>query len=492
MGDDLDDVGIVIASVAHIGQFGICDLARVGNQCASEAHGGGGFRVLAATVAIRLDLSIVETGLAADGGMSRQAVLARILLCQRQGNALPGLCIEAASVGDAMQTEEGLERFGRIGEHLEKVRHDTQLRLDGGKQCLLFSVGGFVGNDIDSGHVDSPISGGLIKCAYSAGRTLTNFVKVGNIHKKQLIISKIGIMSDRFSLLTVFVAVAEAQSFAAAARRLGISPPVVTRAVVSLEERLGVTLFMRTTRVVRLTDAGARYLDDARRILIELDEADAAARGVNTEPHGQLAVTAPVLFGRLYVMPILTEYQSRFSKATVSALFVDRLVNLIEEGIDAGIRIGPLPDSSLRAIRVGKVKRVLVGSQAYFAKHGVPSKPADLIHHRIISASGVTPTNEWSFQYGSEKMSVRVQPGIIANTNDSVIQAVNSGYGLARLMSYQVAAQVLAGELQIVLVDYEGPALPLHVVHREGRLGSAKVRSFVDLAVARLRTIAFC
>lgn len=295
------------------------------------------------------------------------------------------------------------------------------------------------------------------------------------------------ILMDRFHLMNVFVAVAEAESFAAAARRLRLSPPAVTRAVVALEERLGVRLLTRTTRVVRVTEAGARYLEDARRIMMELDEADAAAAGVNASPRGHLAVTAPVLFGKLYVMPVITEYQSSFEQTSVSALFVDRLVNLVEEGIDVGIRIGELPDSSLRAIRVGQVRRVVVGAPAYFDEHGMPQTPEDLTTHRLVASSGVSPTNDWVFQSASGKRTVRVQPRIIVNTNDAPLEAARRGYGLTRLLSYQVAPELASGELRAVLTDCEEPVLPVHVVHREGRHGSAKVRSFVDLAVARLR-----
>ena len=230
-------------------------------------------------------------------------------------------------------------------------------------------------------------------------------------------------MMDRFHLMNVFVAVAEAESFAGGARRLRMSPPAVTRAVVALEERLGVRLLTRTTRVVRVTEAGARYLEDARRILIEMEEADAAAAGVNATPRGHLAVTAPVLFGKLYVMPIVTEYQSAFAQTTVSALFVDRVVSFVDEGMDVGVRIGPLPDSSLRAIRVGRVRRVVVGAPAYLEAHGIPRTPEDLAGHRLVAASGISPTNDWVFQSGGKRRTVRVAPRIVASTNDGRLEA---------------------------------------------------------------------
>lgn len=292
---------------------------------------------------------------------------------------------------------------------------------------------------------------------------------------------------NQLHLMQVFVAVAEAESFAGGARRLGMSPPAVTRAVGGLEERLGVRLLTRTTRVVRLTEAGARYLEDARRILIEIEEADAAAAGVNAIPRGQLAITASVLFGKQYVIPIITEYLSTYGQTSVSALFVDRVVRFSDEGMDAGIRIGQLPDSSLRAIRVGQVRRVVVASPAYLEKHGIPQKPDELVKHCLVASSSLSPTNDWIFRTSENENTVRVHPRVTVNTNDSAMEAALKGYGLTRLLSYQVAPQLESGELKTVLSGYEGPALPVHVLHREGRYRNAKVRSFVDLAVDRLR-----
>lgn len=308
-----------------------------------------------------------------------------------------------------------------------------------------------------------------------------------NSHKMKSVIPFIGTIVDRFHLMSVFVAVAEEESFAAAARRLHMSPPAVTRAVAGLEERLGVRLFTRTTRQVRPTDAGSRYLEDVRRILLDADEADEAAAGINATPRGMLAVTAPVMFGRIYVMPVITAYQRAFEQTRVSALFVDRVVNLVEEGLDAGIRIGSLPDSTLRAIRVGQVRRIVCASPAYLAEHGAPESPADLMQHRIVAASSITGGTEWRFSRGKEKSSVKLDPQLYVNTNEGALEAAKSGFGLTRLISYQVAKEIAAGTLKPVLSEFEDSSLPIHVIHREGRHGSAKVRSFVDLAVETLR-----
>jgi DNA-binding transcriptional LysR family regulator len=292
---------------------------------------------------------------------------------------------------------------------------------------------------------------------------------------------------DRFHAMAVFVAVAEEESFAAAGRRLRMSPPAVTRAVADLEERLGVRLLTRTTRLVRTTDAGARYLEDARRILLEVDEADEAAAGINATPRGHLAVTAPMLFGKLYVIPVITAYQRAFKETTVSALFVDRVVNLLDEGLDVGLRIGSLPDSSLRAIRVGQVRRVICASPGYLKKHGAPKTPADLADHPIIAATAVSAGTEWTFADRKQKIGVKLSPRILVNTNDGALEAAKDGFGFTRLISYQVASELATGKLKTVLSEYEEAPLPIHVIHREGRHGSAKVRSFVDLAVEKLR-----
>jgi DNA-binding transcriptional LysR family regulator len=289
---------------------------------------------------------------------------------------------------------------------------------------------------------------------------------------------------DRFVEMQAFVAVAETEGFASGARKLGVSPPVTTRAIADLEERLGVKLLTRTTRYVRVTDAGKRYLDDCKRILGEIAEADDAAAGINGEPSGHLAITAPMVFGRLFVQPGVIDYLNRYPKMDVSALYLDRIVNLLEEGLDVGVRIGELADSSMRAARVGTVRRVLCASPDYIARVGLPQTPDDLLAHTIISASGVNPTIEWKF---NQDKTLRIKPRLSLTTNDSAIDAAVSGFGIARQMSYQIAPQLESGQLKIVLSDYELNPLPIHILHREGRYASAKIRSFVDLMVERLR-----
>lgn len=292
---------------------------------------------------------------------------------------------------------------------------------------------------------------------------------------------------DRLTEMQIYVAVAESEGFAAAARRLGISPPVATRAVADLEARLGVKLLNRTTRYVRATDAGQRYLEDARRVLVAADEADEAAIGINTEPRGHLTVTAPVLFGRIYVMPGIVDYLQRFPATEVSALFVDRVVNLLEEGVDVALRIGELGDSSFKALRVGSVRRVLCASPDYLARHGLPASPEDLVNHPIIVATNLSTNIEWRFMQEGKPLAVRIKPRLSVTSNDSAIEAAVRGLGITRVMSYQVAPELEAGKLKILLSEYEAAPVPIHILHREGRYAATKIRSFIDLMAERLR-----
>ncbi|MBK3735207.1 DNA-binding transcriptional LysR family regulator [Azospirillum brasilense] len=289
---------------------------------------------------------------------------------------------------------------------------------------------------------------------------------------------------DRLQAMRIFVKVAEAESFAEAARLLHLSAPAATRAVAALEDLIGARLFVRTTRSVKVTEAGSRYLEDCRRILSDITEAEAAAGGFYATPTGTLAVTASALFGPIHVLPIVTEYLDRYPGMRARTFFIDRPVNIVEEGIDVAVRIGHLPDSGFTAIRVGTVRRVVCGAPAYFERHGVPQTPADLRHHRIALSTGAWASPEWRF---ARDQRVTIDPVLQCNTNEAVIATAKAGWGLARVLHYQIGPALLAGELRIVLADHEEPPLPIHVLHPEGRHAPAKVRAFVDLAVARLR-----
>ncbi len=292
---------------------------------------------------------------------------------------------------------------------------------------------------------------------------------------------------DRLQAMEVFVAVIDSGGFASAARKLDLSAPVVTRAVAELEARLGLRLLTRTTRSVRATEAGARYADDCRRILADVTSAEKAASGSSTQITGTLHVTAPLLFGNLHVTPIVAEYLQRHPDVDAHCVFVDRLVNLTEEGLDVAVRIGELPDSSLHAVRVGQVRRLLVATPAYLAQYGTPQRPEDLASHALIQPVSASPYPEWRFADGDRPLVQRISPRLRTTTNDAARTAALAGVGIARLLSYQVAGELPSGALVPLLQSFETPPLPVHVVHHEGRQATRKVRAFVDLAVAALR-----
>ncbi|MEI2677753.1 MAG: LysR family transcriptional regulator [Burkholderiaceae bacterium] len=294
---------------------------------------------------------------------------------------------------------------------------------------------------------------------------------------------------DKHHLISVFVAVVDANGFAGAARKLKVSPPVVTRAINELEETLGVRLLMRTTRVVRVTEAGARYADDCRRILAELAEADESASGQHGEPHGQIAITAPGWFGAKFITPIVTEYLNQHPKVSATCWFLDRLVNMVEEGVDVAVRIAELPDSSLQAISVGRMRVVTCASPAYLARQGLPRTLADLASHNIVCAGAVAPGHELRFSQDGRSRVLKMQPRLATTTNESAVAAAVSDFGLTQQMLYKVAEPLARGQLQEVLCDFEPPALPVHVLHREGRYASRRVRAFLDLAIERLRAL---
>ena len=266
-----------------------------------------------------------------------------------------------------------------------------------------------------------------------------------------------------------------------------MSAASVTRAVAALEKRIGTQLLKRTTRSVHLSGAGQRYLEDCRRILAEIQEAEGSAAGSHAEPRGQLTITAPVLFGELFVTPVMVGYLDQFPEVSINAVLVDRVVSMVEEGIDVAVRIGELPDSNQHAIAVGEVRRVICASPGYLASHGRPRHPDDLCQARIVATSSIGQVRSWQFVEAGTALSIRPEPRLVVSANQAAITAACLGWGLTRVLSYQVASKVAAGELEIVLQDFELPPLPIHVVYQGGRKAPARVRSFVDFAVSALR-----
>ncbi|GAB4392838.1 MAG: LysR family transcriptional regulator [Kiloniellaceae bacterium] len=292
---------------------------------------------------------------------------------------------------------------------------------------------------------------------------------------------------DRFRELSTFVAVTESGAFNAAARHLKMSPPAVTRLVTALEARLGVQLFTRTTRQVALTEAGARLREDAVRILADLEEAETSARGATGTPSGHLRLTAPVLFGQHFIAPILRDYLDAHPAVTASALFVDRNVNLLDEGLDVALRIGELPDSSLSARRVGSLRHVVVASPGYLEENGTPDTPDALRDHRLVFSTGVSNLPTWSFSVKGKRRALRLAPALSVNSLQAAIDAAKVGWGVTRVLSYQVTDALTEGRLVEVLADFEDREIPVHLLHGEGRRAAAKIRAFVDFAAERLR-----
>ncbi|MGV3480996.1 MAG: LysR family transcriptional regulator [Sphingobium sp.] len=284
---------------------------------------------------------------------------------------------------------------------------------------------------------------------------------------------------DRFEALSAFVAVADLRGFAAAARALGTSPPAITRAVAALERHLGVTLFHRSTRAVSLTDEGAALLDRARRILADLRETEQVVTGGRSVPRGQLYVTAPVMFGRLHVLPVIEALLARHDGLSARMMLLDRNVRIVEEGIDVAVRIGALADSALRMIPIGSVRQTIVASPTYLAEHGVPAAPADLARHRCITGSGVRVGAAWPFGMKGETV-VEVVPRLTVNTIDATIAAAEAGLGLSNVLSYQSRDAIAAGRLVPVLTDHAPPPMPVSLLYDSGRAAMPAVRAFIE------------
>lgn len=292
---------------------------------------------------------------------------------------------------------------------------------------------------------------------------------------------------DRLEEMAVFIAVADQGGFAAASRQLNLSAATVTRAVAALEQAIGAELFVRTTRHVRLTDAGERYLADCRRILQHLDEAEAQAAGAHRAPQGNLVVAAPILFGQRLLVPLLVEFLQAHPAVSARALLVDRPVQLSEEGVDCAFRMGELPDSSLIATPIGHIRRIVCASPAYLAAHGVPQHPRQIPDHALVVSAADGRGDRWRFEEGGQALDVAIAPRLVVSTNEAAISAALAGWGLTRVMSYQVNAELQRGELQRVLQAYEARPLPVWLVNTEGRRAAAKLRRFIEFATERLR-----
>jgi DNA-binding transcriptional LysR family regulator len=293
---------------------------------------------------------------------------------------------------------------------------------------------------------------------------------------------------DHLLAIGTFVRIAETGSLSAAARATGRSLPAVSRSLAQLEGHLGVRLLHRTTRRTHLTEAGQRYLESCRRLLAELNEANASVSDLGSSLMGPITMTAPILFGQMHVAPIVMEFLIEHTKVSVNLVLGDSIANIVEEGIDLAVRIGNLPDSGLVARRLATVRRVACASPEYLKRHGIPKAPGDLSDHNCLQFSALSPTPYWEFYTSGKARQVRVQGTLSSNYGAAMIDAARRGLGIVAAFSYQVQEFVARGELRVLLEQFEPPPVPVHAVFPSGRLQPVRVRALADLLVDRLGT----
>lgn len=292
---------------------------------------------------------------------------------------------------------------------------------------------------------------------------------------------------DRFNAMSVLVAVVEEGSLSAGARRLRLPLTTVSRKVADLENHLRTRLLTRTSRRVDLTEAGQAYVAAAQRILDQVQEAERAATGEYTVPRGELAVTAPVAFGRRHVLPIVVDFLAAYPEIVIRLLLIDRSLSLVEDHVDVALRIGPLADSALVATRVGAVRRIVCAAPAYLARRGQPGAPEELTAHDLVSFEGFPAGTNWRFRQGVTSTVIPVRPRLAVNAAEAAVDAARSGVGITRVLSYQAADEIEAGTLRVLLEAYEPEPLPVSLIHPERALLPLKVRAFLDWTVPRIR-----
>ena len=292
---------------------------------------------------------------------------------------------------------------------------------------------------------------------------------------------------DRFSSISAFVAVVEAGGFSAASRKLGMPLATVSRKVSDLEDLLRVSLLNRSTRKVTLTDSGQQFFETCRRLLGELEEAERAASGEYQAPRGELVITAPIVFGRLHVTPVVVEFLKAYPDVGVRLLLSDQIANLLDEHLDLAVRISELPDSSMLAIRVGTIRTVVCASPGYLAMRGTPQHPSELAAHDCVTPTVLSAPDAWPFRIGKAVKDFPVRRRLVVTTAEAAIEAAIAGAGLTRVLCYQIVEAEKNGDLVKVLCDYEPEPIPLSVVYPASRLIPLKLRAFIDYAVPRLK-----
>jgi DNA-binding transcriptional LysR family regulator len=292
---------------------------------------------------------------------------------------------------------------------------------------------------------------------------------------------------DRLDAMGVFLAVVESGSFSGAGRRLAMPLATVSRNVSELEAHLKARLLNRSTRRLSLTDAGRDYLTACKRILEDVSEAERVASGEFTAPRGELVIAAPIVFGRLHVLPVIADFLKAFPEVDVRMAQSDRIADLLEDHIDLAVRVGNLPDSSLSATRVAMTRRVACASPAYFHEHGIPATPQQLATHRCISFDALGSAHSWSFVEGSAQLTVPLHSRLVVNTAEAAIDAAIAGVGITRVLSYQIDAPRRSGLLELALQEFEPAPVPVSLVYSRQRRLPLKLRAFLDFAAPRLR-----
>jgi DNA-binding transcriptional LysR family regulator len=293
---------------------------------------------------------------------------------------------------------------------------------------------------------------------------------------------------DRLESMAILIVAAEAGSLSAASRRLGTPLTTVSRKISDLERRLGTRLLTRSSRQLALTEAGRSFVAASKRILDDVEEAERAASGEYTAPRGDLTITAPVVFGRLHVLPVVTEFLETYPEIDIRFVLVDRVINLFEEHVDLAVRIGALPDSSLTATRVGAIRRVACASPSYFAARGTPQVPGELSAHDCINFETMTEPTSWRFAIKGADVSVPIHSRLIVNTAEAAVDAAVAGLGITRVLSYQAAAALREGTLAVILRSFEPVPWPVSLVYGGAPLLPLKLRAFLDFAAPRLKT----
>jgi DNA-binding transcriptional LysR family regulator len=293
---------------------------------------------------------------------------------------------------------------------------------------------------------------------------------------------------DRLDAMSILVASVGEGSFSAASRKLGVPLATISRKVGDLEAHLKTRLLVRSTRKLALTEAGAAYVAACKRILEDIDQAEAQASGEYTAPRGELTITAPIVFGRMHVLPVVSEFLANFADINVRMTLSDRNINLVDDHIDMAVRIGELPDSSMVATRVGSIRRIVCASPEYLAAHGTPKAPEDLANHRCVTFSSLVAGTSWTFNpRGKQARTVEPLCRLHINTAESAIDAAIAGVGLTSVLSYQAERAVDEKKLRIVLKDFEPPPIPVHLVHAHRGLLPLKMRRFLEFAAPRIR-----